>query len=132
MNKTIFPKKISKQKKGRTVMTAMIDLRKIIEEVLVPGIQDIRLKVTTMEVEIRGINNRIDNLEKRIDNLDKRIDNAEKSINTRIDSLEARFDSQGERFDSLERQIQAMREDFKLAIEIHERIATLEGKLAAR
>lgn len=156
-------------------MTAMIDLRKIIEEVLVPGIQDIRLRVTAIEAELKRTNDKMDNqsiqlnakidsqgdqLNARIDNsigqLNARIDHHYEQLNTKIESqgnkidsfreefrselrrLDQRIDSQGERFDSLEgrfssleKQIQLNREDFKLAISIHERLAAVEARLAS-
>ena len=144
-------------------MTAMINLQKIIEEVLVPGVQDIRLRVTAMETELKRMNDKFDNqgiqlndkIDTQCDQLNAKIDHYYEQLNTKIEGqgnkidsfreefrselrrLDQRIDSQGERFDSLEgrfdsleKQLQMNREDFKLAIDLHERIATIEAKLS--
>ena len=167
-------------------MTAALDLRKVIEEILVPGIQDIRLKVSTIEVEIRRLDEKIDNLrgefrsdilrlEEKIDGLqkefrsdilrldekidgfrgesrsdtlrlDQKIDSFQgesrsdtlrldekiatqwESLNDKIAGQDAKWD---ERFRSLAKQIEMNREDFRLAIDIHERLAAVEAKLSS-
>ena len=149
-------------------MTAALDLRKVIEEILVPGIQDIRLKVSTIEVEIRRLDEKIDNLrgefrsdilrlEEKIDGLqkefrsdilrldekidgfrgesrsdtlrlDEKIATQWESLNDKIAGQDAKWD---ERFRSLAKQIEMNREDFRLAIDIHERLAAVEAKLSS-
>ena len=116
-------------------MTAMIDLRKLIEDVLVPGIQEIRLKVGSIESELKRLDAKIDNqgiqLNTKIDQLNAKIDSFQGEFRSEIRRLDQRITSQGERFDSLEKQIQLNREDFKLAISIHERLAAVEARIAA-
>ena len=127
-------------------MTAMIDLRRIIEDVLVPGIQEIRLKVSAMDTKI---DHQDAQLKARMDQLDAKIDNQNSQFQARIESqgntinsfrgeilaeirrLDQKIDSFGERFDFLGKQLQLNREDFKLAISIHERLAAVEARIAA-
>lgn len=85
-----------------------VDFKKIIQEMVVPELQEIKTKVSMIEVEIRRLDEKIDNVGKRLDQ---------------------RIDSVGQRIDALERQVISIRDEFKLAIDIHERLAAVEAKI---
>lgn len=103
-----------------------LDLRKIvidaIQEILVPDIQEIKSDIHRLDEKIanQGIQ-----LNQRIDSLDQRIDFLEGNIHTFREEFRHWVNS-------LERQIEIHREDYKLAVNLHERIAALEARLSAR
>jgi len=67
-----------------------VDVKRIIQEMVVPDLQEIKSRLKTVEVEI------------------KRLD---------------------EKTDSLKEDVRNLREEFRLAIDIHERLAALEAKI---
>ena len=50
-------------------------------------------------------------------------------IHSEIKRVDQRIDGVERRMDSLEREIRATREEFKMAIDIHERLAAIEAKV---
>lgn len=72
-------------------MSVYDDVKKAIQALLAPDIQEIK-------GELKAVNTRIDGIEKRFDYL-------EQAINTRFDALDRRFDQTNEKIDNLVRQL---------------------------
>lgn len=131
-----------------------LDLRKIVvdamQEILVPDLQEIKHRISILEMEIKNLDTKFLTLEAKLSSfreefntkltsfreefkseirrLDEKIDSLGIQLNQRISSLEEKMD---QRMDSMERQIQTNREDYKLAVNLHERIAALEARFSA-
>ena len=107
------------------------NLRQIIQDLILPEFR-------ALQVEIRSVDAKIDSFREEfrseIRRLDQRIESLQGRFGERFDSQENRFTSLEKQIqtnhESLGRQIQVMREDFKLAIDLHERIAAIEAKLS--
>jgi len=88
------------------------NLKQLFEQFIAPSLQRVEGQLEAIRSEIRRVDDKIDNLDKRvtsqIENLDKRLSN---------------------RLDNLEEQLQSLRGEFRLAIDLHERIARLEASL---
>ena len=82
-------------------------IQKILQETVAPGISDLRERLTRVEVEIKRLDDKIDNGLARLEN---KMDNG--------------FARQGARMDHLE-------DKLTTALEIRERLAALEAKVAA-
>ena len=89
-------------------------IQKILQETVAPGISDLRERLTRVEVEIKRLDDKIDN---GLARLDHKIDSLRNEMNTGF----ARQDS---RMDHLE-------DKLTTALEIRERLAALEAKVAA-
>ncbi len=89
-------------------------IQKILQETVAPGISDLRERLTRVEVEIKRLDDKIDN---GLERLDHKIDSLRNEMNTGF----ARQDS---RMDHLE-------DKLTTALEIRERLAALEAKVAA-
>jgi len=92
------------------------DVKKLLQELIVPELNEIKLKVSTLETKIEEMDKR---LTTQIGDVDKR-------INARIDEMDKRIDA---RFNSLEIRIENLEKRLDTAINLHERIALIEGKL---
>ena len=127
-----------------------LDLRKIvaevIKEILVPDLQEIKHRISILEMEVKNLDIKImatdakltsfreefnskstsfrDEFKADIRRLDEKIVSLEEKMDQRMDSLEKRMDS-------LERQIHLNRDDYKLALSLHERIAALEARVSS-
>ena len=93
-----------------------VDVKRVIQELVVPDLQQIKSDVATIKVEIRRLDEKIDGLDRR---LTEKIDGLDKRLNDKIDSLHIALST---RLDSVERGLTT-------AIDIHERLAALEAKL---
>ncbi len=89
-------------------------IQKILQETVAPGISDLRERLTRVEVEIKRLDDKIDNglarLDAKIGNLDNKIDSVRGEIKTEIHHLDDKLTT---------------------ALEIRERLAALEAKVAA-
>ena len=124
------PKSTSLSQKGISMVTT--NIRGIIQDLILPEFR-------TLQVEIHRLDEKIDSFREEfrteIRRLDQRIDSLKESLEKQIDSFREEFRTEinrlDQRIDSLEKQMQVTREDFKLAIDLHERIASLEAKLSS-
>ena len=89
-------------------------IQKILQETVAPGISDLRERLTRVEVEIKRLDDKIDNglarLDAKINNLDNKIDSVRGEIKAEIHHLDDKLTT---------------------ALEIRERLAALEAKVAA-
>jgi peptidoglycan hydrolase CwlO-like protein len=116
-----------------------LDVKQILQEIVVPELKEIKSEQAAIKVEIKRLDEKIDNLDKRlnekIQNLDEKIDTVSKHLNDKMDSLRnefsARFVSMDARFESMDARFGSLEREISLAINIHERIATIEAKLAS-
>ena len=83
-------------------------IQKILQETVAPGISDLRERLTRVEVEIKRLDDKIDNGLARLEN---KMDNG--------------FARQGARMDHLE-------DKLTTALEIRERLAALEARMVGR
>ena len=90
-------------------------IQKILQETVAPGISDLRERLTRVEVEIKRLDDKIDN---GLARLDAKIDNG-------FARMDERFSRQDARMDHLE-------DKLSTALEIRERLAALEAKMASR
>ena len=90
-------------------MAASIEaIQKILQETVAPGISDLRERLTRVKVEIKRLDDKIDNGLARLEN---KMDNGFARHNARMDHLDDKLTA---------------------ALEIRERLAALEAKVAAR
>lgn len=89
-------------------------IQKILQETVAPGISDLRERLTRVEGEIKRLDDKIDNglarLDAKIGNLDNKIDSVRGEIKTEIHHLDDKLTT---------------------ALEIRERLAALEAKVAS-
>ena len=90
-------------------------IQKILQETVAPGISDIRERLTRVEVEIKRLDDKIDNglarLDAKINNLDNKIDSVRGEIKAEIHYLDDKLTT---------------------ALEIRERLAALEARMTPR
>ena len=89
-------------------------IQKILQETVAPGISDLRERLTRVEVEIKRLDDKMDNGFKR---LDDRIESLRNETSSEFRRLDARMDSLDRRLDE--------------SASIRERLAALEAKVAA-
>lgn len=72
-------------------------LRKVLESVIAPGVESLRLRLETLEKEVQENSHGLDRIEGRVDHgfarLDSRMDDGFSRLDARIDSLGARLDA---------------------------------------
>ena len=95
--------------------SSMEAIQKILQETVAPGISDIRERLARVEVEIKRLDDKIDN---GLARLDAKIDNG-------FARMDERFLRQDARMDHLE-------DKLSTALEIRERLAALEARMASR
>lgn len=83
-------------------------IQKILQETVAPGISDIRERVSRIEVEIKRLDDKIDN---GLARLDGKVDSVRNELLSEIRRVDQKID---------------------LALNVHERLAVLEAKIALR
>jgi len=85
-----------------------VDVKRVIQELVVPDLQEIKSRLKTVEVEIKRLDEKTDSLKEDVRNL--------------------RGDLHGQ-IESVKGDMRNLRDEFRLAIDIHERLAALEAKI---
>ena len=88
------------------------NIKQVIQDLIIP--------------EFRTLSSEIKRLDEKIDNVRSEVDEKFKRLDERIDNLDRKFSAQ---IDMLREEVRFIRDDFKLAISLHERIAALEAKI---
>lgn len=97
-------------------------IQKILQETVAPGISDLRERLTRVEVEIKRLDDKIDTTNDRIASLRNEMLSEIRRLDDKMDNGFSRQDAMMAQLDS--------KIDF--ALEIRERLAALEAKVAAR
>jgi uncharacterized coiled-coil DUF342 family protein len=104
-------------------------VKQAIQDVIAPEIQALRGDIRAIDTRIDGLKKRFD---QRFDGIDKRFGQVDK----RFDQMDVRFDLMDRRQDQFDRRMEQMETLFRttdqrwhVAIDIHERLATVEAKL---
>ena len=96
--------------------------KQAIEDVIAPEIQALRGDIRAIDARIDGLEKRFD---QRFDQVDKRFD----QMDVRFDLMERRQDQFDRRMEQLETPFRSTDPRWHVAIDIHERLATVEAKL---
>ena len=112
-------------------------VRQAIQDLVAPEIQKLHGEINRLEGKIEG-------LDGKIEGLDAKIEGLRGEMNARFDAVDRRFESADRRFGSVEKrlesvefsvketigiQIQSMDAKWREAMDVHERLATLEAKI---
>jgi chromosome segregation ATPase len=93
-------------------------LKQIVQDAIAPELQSIK-------GDIKALDARIDSLDTKIDSLDTKIEAVRQELRAVESRVDQRFDEVNRRFDEQGRQ-------WQLAMEVRERLASLEAQLKAR
>ena len=130
----------------------LTDVKQAIQDMIIPEFRTLGSEIKRLDEKIDGmdrrLNEKIDGMDRRlnekIDGLDERlndrIDELDKNLNWKITELDKRLN---ERMNGLEEKISSetavlkdqfvfFREELKLAIDIHERLAKVEARIISR
>jgi predicted nucleic acid-binding Zn-ribbon protein len=92
-----------------------VDVKRIIQEMVVPDLHEIKTRLATMVVEIQRLDEKIDRLDEKIDTVKEDVRNLRQEFRMEADGMKA--------------DIRGIREEVRVAIDVHERLATLEAKI---
>ena len=105
---------------------AGVDVKRILQEVVVPDLQGIKTDLATVKVDIKRLDEKVDGVGER---LNEKIDGVDRRLNERMDGLDGKIASVKEDVHNLRADLHNLRGEFRLAIDIHERLAFLEAKI---
>ena len=88
----------------------VLDIRKVIQELVVPDLQTLKEGLDEMKTDMRVVR---DDLQ---------------SVKADVKVLSARTDGVEKRMDGIEKLLDMMHDDFRLSLNVHERLAALEAK----
>ncbi|MBF8278125.1 MAG: hypothetical protein HW406_495 [Candidatus Brocadiaceae bacterium] len=101
-------------------MSVYEQVKQALQDIVAPELKSI-------QVEIKRLDNRFDSVEKRFDSVDKRFDSLKFEISAEINSLKTVLTTEIKRLDS---KIDSLDDKIETAIQIRERLAALEAKVA--
>jgi len=102
-------------------------LKKLLQEIVLPEFHEIKAELRVITTEIKRLDEKIESVRNEFGEKFKRLN---EKIDVEIRRLDQRIDSVGQRIEGVEREIRATRQEFKLAIDIHERLAAVEAKIS--
>jgi len=120
-----------------------VDVKKIIQELIVPELQDIKSSISEFRTEIKRLDEKVDIEMKRIET---KLTSSNNEIRSEIGVLRAELESfkneTNTKFDSLRKELESFKNEFRteikrldekidIAIQIRERLAALETKVAS-
>ncbi|CUS98443.1 hypothetical protein [Candidatus Chrysopegis kryptomonas] len=120
-----------------------VDVKKIIQELIVPELQDIKSSISELRTEIKRLDEKVDIEMKRIET---KLTSSNNEIRSEIGVLRAELESfkneTNTKFDSLRKELESFKNEFRteikrldekidIAIQIRERLAALETKVAS-
>lgn len=83
-------------------------IKQVIQDVVAPELREINGELKLLHTEIRRLDEKIDSFREEFRSEIKRLD---------------------QKIDGVEREVKVTRDEFKIAIEIHERLSALEAKI---
>lgn len=95
-----------------------VDVKKVIQELIVSELREIRLEIKGLTVEIKRLDEKIDT---GLGRLDEKIDTGLSRLDEKIDSLRNEMRTEFKRLD----------EKIDISIDLHDRISALEAKVTS-
>ena len=130
------------------------NLKQAIQDVIAPEMQQLRGDIKALSAEIAGVrqeltlfqtvvNRQFDAIDKRFDAVDKRFDAVDKRFDALKDDIDKRFDAAGDavhtrfeamdrRLDGIDKRIDGLAADWRVSLDVHERLAAIEARLEKR
>ena len=134
------------------------NLKQAIQDVIAPEMQQLRGEIKDLSSETGAlrqeltlfqtfVNRQFDAVDKRFDafkdeidkrfdalkdDIDKRFDANNDVVNMRFDALDQRFNDVDRRLDGIDKRIDGLAGDWRVSLNVHERLAALEARLEKR
>ena len=130
------------------------NLKQAIQDVIAPEMQQLRGDIKALSAEIAAVrqeltlfqtvvNRQFDTIDKRFDAVDKRFDAVDKRFDALKDDIDKRFDAAGDavhtrfeamdrRLDGIDKRIDGLAADWRVSLDVHERLAAIEARLEKR
>jgi chromosome segregation ATPase len=107
-------------------------VKRVIQDLVAPSLEEIKGELKAINAEIKRLDERINSVQSSVEvgfkRLDEKIESLKSELLSEIKRLDARIDSVEAR---LETKITSLEDKIDTAIELRERIASLETKVAA-
>jgi len=130
------------------------NLKQAIQDVIAPEMQQLRGDIKALSAETAAVrqeltlfqtvvNRQFDTIDKRFDAVDKRFDAVDKRFDALKDDIDKRFDAAGDavhtrfeamdrRLDGIDKRIDGLAADWRVSLDVHERLAAIEARLEKR
>jgi hypothetical protein len=123
------------------------NLKQAIQDVIAPEMQLLRGDIKALSAETAAlrqeltlfetfVNRQFDAVDRRFDTIDKEFDEFRAGIDKRLDvsddAADTRFNGIDKRLDSLDKRIDGLALDWRVSLDVHERLAAIEARLEKR
>ena len=130
------------------------NLKQAIQDVIAPEMQQLRGDIKALSAETAAVrqeltlfqtvvNRQFDAIDKRFDALKDDIDKRFDAVDKRFDAVDKRFDAAGgavhtrfeavdRRLDGIDKRIDGLAADWRVSLDVHERLAAIEARLEKR
>jgi chromosome segregation ATPase len=97
-------------------------VKQVIQDLIAPELESIKGELAGVRAELKAVDKRIDSIEKRVDD----------GFSSLRNEMQAGFRSVDDRIDTLRERVADTNKHLDEALDIRERLAAVEAKLAAR
>src|SRR5215475_34287 len=116
------------------------NLKQAIQDVIAPEMQQLRGDIRALSAEIGAVRQELTWLQtfvnRQVEAIDSRFDALKRDIDRRFDAADfavnQRFSAVDTRLDGIDKRIDALASDWRLSLDVHERLAALEARLEKR
>ena len=123
------------------------NLKQAIQDVIAPEMQQLRGDIKALSAETAAVrqeltlfqtvvNRQFDAIDKRFDalkdDIDKRFDTVDKRFDAAGDAVHTRFEAVDRRLDGIDKRIDGLAADWRVSLDVHERLAAIEARLEKR
>ena len=105
------------------------NLKQAIQDVIAPEMQQLRGDIKALSAEIAAVRQELTLFQtvvnRQFDTIDKRFDAAGDAVHTRFEAMDRRLDG-------IDKRIDGLAADWRVSLDVHERLAAIEARLEKR
>jgi len=112
------------------------NLKQAIQDVIAPEMQQLRGEIHAQNGEIKALSAKIDAVHEELtltqSFTNRQLDAIDRRFSALKDDIDSRFNAVDKRLDGIDKRIDALAGDWRLSLDVHERLAAIEARLEKR
>ena len=108
------------------------NLKQAIQDVIAPEMQQLRGEIRAQNGEIKALSAKIDAVHQELTLTQSFTNRQLDALDRRFSDIDKRFNAVDKRLDGIDKRIDALAGDWRLSLDVHERLAAIEARLEKR
>ena len=108
------------------------NLKQAIQDVIAPEMQQLRGEIRAQNGEIKALSAKIDAVHQELTLTQSFTNRQLDALDRRFSDIDKRFNAVDKRLDGIDKRIDGLAGDWRLSLDVHERLAAIEARLEKR